>query len=236
MSEDEAPQTSIPDTWIGQFRHEVAGNPTAREAWKEIEQAGLESGAILLLWGYAGGAGSVIADMYGRTEEANRLMKATARAEEVAETSAPKRAQNPNLFRERASDKRDDALRAEWPMPNPAAGVRTVGDELALASELKGREIPLEAARKAMVKAAGERSPVNPFQFLFLLQGYAAKYGVTLGNKRLLALAGYALPERELDEGTLGRYLRDIPESVREGILRDSLPTLPPPEPHKNKR
>jgi hypothetical protein len=50
-------------------------------------------------------------------------------------------------------------------MPNPAAGVRTVGDELALASELKGREIPLEAARKAMVKAAGERSPVNPFHF-----------------------------------------------------------------------
>jgi len=229
MAEGEATQTNIPDTWVRQFKQNVAADPTAHGAWEEIKRGGIEEGALFLLYGYAGGASKDISQMHRRSESASRRMKAAIRGEEVAQTCKPIRAHDPALFSKRAEEAHESAFRADWPMPNPAARVQTVADELALASELKGKEVPLEDARKAMVKAAGERSPVNPFCFLFLLQGYAAKYGVTLGNKRLLTLAWCALPERELDEGTLGRYLRDIPEPVREGVLRDSLPTLPAP-------
>jgi hypothetical protein len=200
-----------------------------------IEDAGLEEGAIFLLWAFAGGhAHQEIAQMYLRAEEANRRMNAAIRAEEVAQTRTPKRASSSSLFRERASESIHDALKAEWPMPS--ANVHSVGDELALASKVKGREIPLDAVRQAMVKAVGERSPVGPFYFLFLLQGYAAEHGITLGNKRLVALAECADPHRSLDEGTVGRYLREIPESVRDGIRRDALPTLPSPAPRNKKR
>jgi hypothetical protein len=234
MAQQQAAHTEIPDDWVREFKENVAGDPTARGAWKEIEDSGLQEGALFLLWGYLWAANKGVPRMHRRTAYASGRIKAAMRAKRIAQTRTPKSGQNPDLFRERAFESHQDALNTEWPVPS--ANARTVGDELALVSDIKGREIPLEAARKAMVKAAGERSPVNRFHFLFLLQGYVAEHGVTLGIKRLIALAWCADPERFIDEGTLGRYLSTIPESVKDGILRDTLPTLPPPVPRKNKR
>jgi hypothetical protein len=71
--------------------------------------------------------------------------------------------------------------------------------------------------------------------FLMLLQEHAAIHGVSLGIKRLTALADCAEDEitttRLLDEGTLGRYLRSIPQKTKEAILRDAV--LPPLASHK---
>jgi hypothetical protein len=222
-------QTSIPDAWVRQFGEEVAANPTAREGWKKIRYAGIEEGTYFLLWGYAGGAETEINQMHRNTECASERLKAAIRAESIAQTKSPKRAHNTRLFRERANESRENALNAKWPMPS--ASVRTVGDELTLASELKGRPIPLEAARKAVRRASGERSPVDRMHFLVLLQEYAASHGVKLGLKRLSALADCALPtgyRDGLDAGSLGRAFRSVPQAVRDGIRRDTLPTLPP--------
>jgi hypothetical protein len=227
MTEDETGYTEIPDGWIQQFKTAVAGDPTASSAWSDIKNAGLEEGALLLLWGFAGGATPDFTAMHRRAEDANDRLKAAIREQQTAETTTPKRAHDPDLFHRRATMAHETAMRSAWPVPT--AQIPTLGDELAEVEREKGGQPPLLAVRKALTKAAGKRSPLNSFYFLFLLQGYAAKYGVELGVKRLVALAYCADPDTKLDEGTLGRYLRTMPKSLKESILHDALPALPQP-------
>lgn len=219
-------QTEIPDAWIERFRNAVASDPTARNAWNDIENACLEETALLLLWGYAGGARPDRAAMHRRTEDISDRIKATVREEGKAHGNAPKRAHDADLFRRRAAKSRETAMQSLWPIPT--AETPTLADELRKV-EQTGRQPSLTAVRKALTKAAGKRSPINPLYFLLLLQGYSSANGVQLGNKRLLALAYCADPDTKLDEGTLGRYLRSMPDSLKSAIIRDTLPTLPPP-------
>lgn len=227
MTVNEAGYTEIPDEWIQQFKSQVKADPTAGVAWKVIENAGLEQTALLLLWGFAGGAKPDLAAMHRRTEDANDVLKAVVREESIARATTPKRAHDPDLFHSRATKAHETAMSSPWPVPT--VEVRTLGDELAKVKAEKGRQPPLTAVRKALTKAVGKRSLLNTFHFLLLLQGYAADHGVQLGNKRLVALTYCASPNTRLDEGTLGRYLRSIPQSLRDSILRDTLPTLPRP-------
>lgn len=217
--------TEIPDGWIHQFKNTVAADPTGRDVWKDIEDAGLEEATLLLLWGFAGGAAPDLAGMHRRAEDASDRLNAAIREQVTAQTATPKRAHNPDLFRHRATRAHEAAMRSAWPVPT--AEIPTLGNELNEVERAKGQQPSLTAVRKALTKAAGKRSPINPFYSLFLLQGYAAKYGVQIGSKRLVALAYCADPDTKLDEGTLGRYLRSILRKA--DILRDTLPMLPAP-------
>ncbi len=232
MSDRQTGQTEIPDSWIREFQAHVGKCPTACRGWEKLKSAGLEEAALFYLYGYAGGAEKELQNMHQRTEDANPRMKAAIRARKVAQTGAPKRANNPHLFSQRAADSLQDAYKAVWPAPSNT--VRTVGDELRLASKELGRVIPLGAARRALVRAAWKRSPVSsPNFFLFLLRGCAAQHGVRIGVKRLAALAECADPclnRIQNPTSILARYLRDIPTKVSEGIFRDTLPTLCPPK------
>src|SRR5215831_9588921 len=129
MSEYESGHTEIPDNWIKEFKSEVARDRTARGAWRKIESAGLEEGALFLLWGFAGGAEPDLAKMHRRTENTSDLLKAAHRGEGVAQTGTPKRAHDDDLFRRRAASARERALSSEWAMPTPEAS--KLRDELA---------------------------------------------------------------------------------------------------------
>jgi hypothetical protein len=226
MSEYESGHTEIPDNWIKEFKSEVARDRTARGAWREIGSAGLEEGALFLLWGFAGGAEPDLAKMHQRAENTSDLLKAAHREEGVAQNGRPKRAHDDDLFRRRAASAREGALSSEWAMPTPETS--KLRDELARVKAETGRQPTLPAVRKALTKAAGKRSPVKNSHLLLLLQGYAEKFAVKLGIKRLVALASCADRNTKLDEGRLGSYLRSA-TAVKDQILGDTLPTLPPP-------
>jgi hypothetical protein len=209
--------------WIGEFKENLACNFTAGDAWLEIEQAGLTDVAHSLLWDYAGAAKPYLEAMHRKAGHTDDALRAAARARQVAaERAANARAP---LFQDRAEATLDQALRSSWPIADP--GATTLGEELSRDTLAVDSPVKLEAARWALVKAAGPRSPINEMYFLFLLQGYTAQHGVQLGLPRLVGLANCAAPGRELDEGTLGRYLRKLPR--KGAILRDTLPLLPLP-------
>jgi hypothetical protein len=214
----EAEQTEIPEKWIERFKSDVRDNPVARNAWKQLEAAGLREGALLLLYGYAGGSAIDVKRVHKSCREADRRIKAALRATEIAKTKPE------DLFQRRATEKRAFALNSDFPPPSD--DIQTVGDMiLAGATE---REPSLSVVRKSLIKSAGKRSPITScMYFLFLLQGYSRKNGVQLGYKRLLALANSADDQRQLDESTLARFFKRIPKQSE--ILRVTLPKLPTP-------
>lgn len=219
--------THIPDGWIERLRDHIAADRTADKAWKQITAQRLEEGAIFLLYGFAGGALSQLQAMHKRAEDANDRFKVAEREQAIAMTKTPKRANDSELFQRRATTARDAAMSSAWPVPRTE--VSNLADELSVVRAENSAEPTLSTIRKALTKAAGKRSPLNSMYFLLLLQAYAAQNGVILGGKRLLALASCADAGTKLDEGTLGRYLRNVPRSVREGIQRDALSSLPSP-------
>lgn len=222
-------KTEIPDRWIKQFKTRLDADPAAQSTWKKIEAAGLEDGALFLLWGFAGGARRELDQMHRRAEDASDRLRAAQRAEEIARTKTPKRAHDSDLFRRRAKAARKSTISSAWPMPTP--DTLTLGDELARVEAETRAQPTLAAVGTALAKAAGKRSRVNDFYILFLLQSYLDNHGVRLGYKRIVRLASLVDPDPDagLDEGTLGRYFRSIPQPLKDRILRDTLPTLPPP-------
>lgn len=64
MAQEAGGNTEIPHHWIQEFKAKVAADPTARRAWQKLQTAGLEEGALFLLWGLAGGANPDIAAMH----------------------------------------------------------------------------------------------------------------------------------------------------------------------------
>jgi hypothetical protein len=220
--------TEIPDGWIREFKNQIARDRIAQRAWKQIEATGLEEGSLLMLWGFAGGAAPELDAMHRKAEDASDRLRAAHREAEIAEAKRPKRAHDANLFRNRATAAQETAMSSTWAMPT--AETATLGDELNKVPAVTAGQPTFPAIRKALTKSAGKRSPVNRFYFLFVLQAYAAEHGVRLGIKRLVALARYAepSPDSTVDAGTVGRYLRSMPPSLKESILRDVLPTLPP--------
>lgn len=222
-------QTEIPEDWLSKFKREITCYPLAETAWNLLKDAGLGDAAMLLLYGYAKGAEKDVSAMNERATNAARSLKGAARAEKIAQTKAPIRSHDLHQFTRRAQKARRVALRSEWWTPDGSVG--TLGSTI----EVLGKEPRLDVLARGVVKAAGKRSNVSsPMYFLMLLQEYAANHGVSLGLKRLNALADCAEPKRFLDEGTLGRYLRSIPKTSKHAILRDAI--LPPPVHRKHDR
>jgi hypothetical protein len=203
--------------WIATFEKECELNPTAKKAWQEICEAGLRAWALQLLWGYSGAAVEVV-----RAMNASRMNATDALDEAIrAEQKAAKRIVNPRsaLFRSRAQKKRSKALRAQWPIEDKTAA--TLREAMSRDSLPEDHPQSLTKARKALVKAAGKRSPLSVSQyFIFLLQGVAECRGVRLGMKQLVALADCADPSRQLDEKNLHRFIKAVP--CKKAIISDT--------------
>lgn len=227
------PNFQPPEDWSKNFKSNIADYPLAKTAWNSLKEAGLEEAARFLLYGYARGAKEDVRAMNKLANNAAHSLKRAARAEKIAHTKAPIRSSDPQQFKSRAQEARRNALRSEWLKPDGKVG--TIGHTVEDIKKDLGKEPSLGLMAHAVIKAGGKRSITSSrMYFLMLLHEYAATYGVSLSLACLTALADCAEednPGRSLEEGTLSRYLRSIPQASKDARLRDAI--LPPPVPPK---
>ena len=190
--------------WGRRFLVTVENDSTAREAWRELEQAGLGIGAGILLSQYAHGDG-IVRDVYTRGRRIADAQQVAKRAITVAK--AKKTDKRAALFARRAAEKIRTAEQTPW--INPYAREKTLAEAVAAHPELSGMSVE-EFAEKAPKFADTVRRHGNT-PLLLILRDYASKHGVRLGWNRLGALAACADPERQEDPQNLSR-LANSPE------------------------
>jgi len=208
----------VPSHWKEQFEENIEYHPNAKPTWEKIKAAGIERGALRLLYAYAIGEGQDL--LPERAKRIKRNCKAAIRAADVAQ----KRSNDPSsaIFRKREKDRMREYLEDLWLAPDEE--VETLGDVL------RHHNLPIEQAGRAAVRAFGKDGVAsNRMYYLFLLQGYADdRAGFWLGLDRLIVLAAcsddrFHTPSPE----ALSYYLRTISVEARESILRKALPLLP---------
>jgi hypothetical protein len=222
--------TDVYERWEKSFLQNVKNHPTAGRAWGELCRCGIRDVALRLLADYAGVGPDVPPEPRAMSRNLAWLrLDCAVRAERAAQRRT--RDVRASMFIARRNESRSAALDAPWLAEDP--NVKTIRQ--ALGRNRLSKDLSLRAVQWALKKAAGARGLVSsPMYFLFLLQGYAKKYGVQLGVKKLTHLTDCARFDganpKLLDKGTLARFLRRIP--FKRKILRETIPMLPPPARH----
>lgn len=202
----------VPPQWEKRFEANVEGHRTANAAWEKIKAAGIDRGALRLLYNYSGGEDKTALLEWAKRTKTN--CKAAIRAADVARKRTND--SRSRLFTKRANRRMHALLTDPWPARD--RDVSTLGDVV------RRDNLPVEQAGRAAMRTAGKGGVLfNPVYYLFLLRGYAKQHDVVLGLKRMTALAACA--EKVLQPETLTRYFRSIKNP--EPILRDTLRLLP---------
>jgi len=190
------------ELWRDQFLSDCKANPTARNAWRELERAGIARQALLLLWYYAAAEDTIAQFRDGVTEVADNLEKARRAARRAEQGHNDTR---PQMFAQRKEEKLQAAANSPW--VDPYAEERTLADAVKSHPEVAG--LSLEEAPNEFRKANEAVRRYGTKVFLCILRDYAASRGVRLGLGRLVALAECAHPEKEIDKRTLSRCFED---------------------------
>lgn len=202
--------------WEGEFLACCKADSTARRAWAELEGAGLDGPAKILLFQFTEMKRNVISEVLSGNRRVVHNLEATARAVRTAE----ERSGDPRekMFVDRREEAVQTAAKVPWPFRNPS--VPTLADALVCYPQLGEKDIedlPGEARRRGeMVRRYDGK------ELLLVLCDYAARNGVKLSLGRLVALADCAAPYREgepslkLDKRTLGRFfsLQEVKDSA----------------------
>jgi hypothetical protein len=196
--------------WKTDFIQNVRHHPTARGAWREIEQADSGGWAKILLYHYAVSHAEAITQVLQWKAQMTSNLESAARASRQA--SARRNDPRATLFAERRKVAAETASHTPWPFHNP--NVKTVGDAAVTHTEIAVLGLEESASRVRKSLDALRRYGSKPY--LVVLRDYAADFGIRLGLRRLVALASCAAPNQKLDERTLGRFfaLPDIKASA----------------------
>jgi len=190
--------------WVLRFRGHVHRNPTARNAWRDIERHGISDAAECALSMYM----LQSADLIPRALPKNvRRMAGRVDIVSRAFRVAEERKDDPReeMFARRASVEASKLASEPWVDPDPSSPVKTFADALATMPELAA--LPIDRAPGTMRTAAEAVRRESGKPFLLILRDYAQKHGLKLGWARIAALAVCA-NEGKANEVDLERSLR----------------------------
>jgi hypothetical protein len=201
--------------WWEEFKKNLWCNPRAARTWKDIRTAGLEEVALRLLWAYAVPGEAYLRRLCEDLRDQASLAKAAVRAVGIA--SQARVGQQYEALRRRWED--EDApikLPPRKPLSpkGPEFFKRRAEEKLGALRSRMGSDEPAEL-QYALNFLSSSRNVFRPFLYLYMLKLLAARHGVSLGTKRLAALAECANPNRPADPSVLARYLRWIASNLR---------------------
>jgi hypothetical protein len=186
--------------WERDFIQNVRDHPTARGAWREIEQTDSGNWARILLFHYAILHAETLPQVFQGKARMTSNLESAARASRQA--SARRNDPRVRLFAERRKVAAETASQTPWPFHNP--NVKTIGDAAVTYTEIAVLRLEESASNVRKSLDALRRYGSKPY--LVILRDYAADFGIRLGLRRLVALALCAAPNPNLDERTLGRF------------------------------
>jgi hypothetical protein len=197
--------TQRPDKWEQHFFANFVNeeNPllqkAAKEAWRKLQQVGLDNIAEQLLWEYAT-CKSPVAEIRSGIRHMDHNLKARSRAVRVAKerSSGPRAAR----FEKRLKDATMIAAQTEWPFHNP--NLKTWGDAASAYPVIA--DLPLSHAGNP--KAGDALRRYGGKFFLAILRVGARAHGVHLSPYALAVLAWCARSDTLLDERALRRFLK----------------------------
>jgi hypothetical protein len=192
--------------WAQEFLATVAADPTARHAWQKLCEAGLDRSALYPLWKYAHSDAVFERLRKDAKREANQV-RDTIRALRMAKSGQkPKRAKDASIFYRRALEhltKLDQPL--DWPFLWEDESPLAMHDKI---SKGVGSPLSLELLEGHFKWLSGRSGTLRPEAWLRKLQEFAAKGGVMLGLKALVAIAECAAPPISVNQSTLSRIFR----------------------------
>lgn len=194
------------EDWCKSFKQDV-DTPSAGRAWKEIRRAGLEETALRILWAYKdlSQLRRLRSDLRSRAS----LAKATAREQGIAGSMRLYRQWEEMRLRWEQEGAPIQLLPREAPsLKAPEFFERRAQKKLAALRARMGSDGPAECQALALKVLSNDRGLLRPFLYLHMLRLRAAQCNVTLGAKRLAALAECANPEAAADPATIARYFR----------------------------
>jgi hypothetical protein len=192
--------------WAQEFLATVAADPTARSAWQKLRQAGLDRPALYPLWKYAHSDSEFERLRKDAKRKANQV-RDTIRALRIAKSGQkPKRAKDALVFYRRALEhltKLDQPL--DWPFLWEDESPLAMHDKI---SKSVGSPLSLELLEGHFKWLSGRNGTLRREAWLRKLQEFAARGGVVLGLKVLVALAECADPSISVNYTTLSRVFR----------------------------